>query len=397
MGEFGKMAEWGIVMRLTDDKAIKKRIADSKRIVVKIGSSSLVHGNGAMNFRAVELLVRQLAELQNFGKQVILVSSGAVAAGMGKLKMKTKLAEIGKRQALAAVGQGILMQFYEKFFNEYGVDVAQVLLTKEDISHRERYLSVGNTFDALFEYNIVPIVNENDTTSFAELKVGDNDTLAALTACLVEADLLILLSDIDGLYTANPRTDENARRLDVVEEITEEIEAMAGSAGSSVGTGGMMTKIAAAKIVGDCGIPMVLTNGSTPEVLFKIFEGDSVGTVFLPKDKSMIKKKGWLAYGADSSGKIIVDKGAVNALVKKGSSLLPSGVKAVEGRFDRGDIVAVVSENDLHTEIAKGFVNYSSAEINIIKGHQSSEIKELLGDHELDDEIIHRDYMSVKI
>ena len=384
-------------MKMTDNSAIKSRIADSKRIVVKIGSSSLVHENGKMNYRALELLVRQLAELQNFGKQVILVSSGAVAAGMGKLKMKTKPAEIGKRQALAAIGQGLLMQIYEKLFAEYGVNVAQVLLTKEDIAHRERYLSVGNTFDALFEYDIVPIVNENDTTSFAELKVGDNDTLAALTACLVEADLLILLSDIDGLYTANPRQDSNAKRLALVEGISDEIEAMAGSAGSAVGTGGMMTKIAAAKIAGGCGIPMILTDGSISEVLYKIFDGDDVGTVFLPKDKGMVKKKSWLAYGADSSGKIIVDDGALTALTKKGSSLLPSGVKAVEGSFRQGDIVAVCCESNPDQEIAKGFVNYSAAEIQLIKGCQTQNIKDILGDADWDDEIIHRDYMSVKI
>lgn len=387
-------------MKTTERAEIYAAIAQAKRIVVKIGSSSLVYPNGKMNYRAVELLVRQLAELQNYGKQVVLVSSGAVAAGMGKLKMSTKPTETGKRQALAAVGQGLLMQVYEKFFDEYSVNVAQVLLTKDDIAHRERYLNIGNTFNALFEYDIVPIVNENDTTSFAELRtVGDNDTLAALTACLVEADLLILLSDIDGLYTANPRVDENARKLDVIEEITAGVEDMAGSAGSLMGTGGMATKIAAAKIAGGCGIPMVLADGSAPEILYKIFDGEPVGTVFMPRERGMVKKKGWLAYGADSCGRIIVDSGALRALVKKGSSLLPSGVRSVEGHFDRGDIVAICGEENPQVEAAKGFVNYSSAEIERIKGCQSKCIAEILGKDkdDMDDEIIHRDYMSVKV
>lgn len=377
--------------------AVAEKIRSAKRIVVKVGTSSLVHCNGKLNFRSFDLLARQLADLHNCGKQVVLVSSGAIAAGMGKLNLGEKPSEISKRQALAAIGQGSLMQVYEKFFGEYSVNVAQVLLTKDDISHRERYVNAGNTFKSLFEYGVVPIVNENDTTSLNEIKVGDNDTLAALTACLIDADLLILLSDIDGLYTANPRTDKNAERLELVREITPEIEAMAGCAGSNLGTGGMMTKISAAKIANSCGIPMVLADGSVSEIIFKVMSGKNCGTVFAPKLKAMAGKKGWLAYGAVSRGKIIVDDGAFLALVKKGGSLLPSGIKAVEGSFAKGDIVAVYGENNPHLEIAKGFVNYDSAEIEKIMGRQSSEIAEILGDPEAADEVIHRDCMSVKI
>ena len=376
---------------------IRRKIVAAKRIVVKVGTSSLAYSNGKLNFRAFDLLARQLADLCNSGKQVVLVSSGAIAAGMGKLGLSEKPAEYSQKQALAAIGQGVLMQVYEKFFGEYSVDVAQVLLTKDDISHRERYVNAGNTFKSLFDYGVVPIVNENDTTSLNEIKVGDNDTLAALTACLVEADLLILLSDIDGLYTANPRTDANARRLELVQEITPEIEAMAGCEGSSLGTGGMMTKIAAAKIANTCGIPMVLAEGSLPQIVLRIMQGENCGTVFAPKHKAMAGKKSWLAYGAVSRGKIIVDDGAFLALVKKGSSLLPSGIKEVEGCFAKGDIVSVYGENNPHQEIAKGFVNYNSAEIKKIKGCQCSEIAEILGDSKFADEVIHRDHMSVKI
>ena len=383
-------------MSFFDDSRIQKKITSAKRIVVKVGTSSLVYEDGKLNFRAFDLLARQLADLKNSGKQVVLVSSGAVAAGMGKLALSEKPSDISKKQALAAIGQGFLMQVYEKFFGEYGINVAQVLLTKEDISHRDRYLNAGNTFRSLFDYDIVPIVNENDTTSLNELKVGDNDTLAALTSCLVEADLLILLSDIDGLYTANPREDNNAKRLDVVEEITPEIEAMAGNAGSDLGTGGMMTKIYAAKIANSCGIPMVLANGSAQEIIFKIMNGDRCCTVFIPKDKAMVGKKGWLAYGATSCGKIIIDDGALVALTKKGGSLLPSGIKSVEGSFNRGDIVAVYGQNDPSKEVAKGFVNYNSSEIEKIKGCQCCQIADILATDDWEDEVIHRDYMSVK-
>lgn len=384
-------------MSLTDKEKLQKQITAAKRIVVKVGTSSLVYENGKLNFRAFELLARQLADLKNSGRQVVLVSSGAVAAGMGKLSLWQKPSEISKRQALAAIGQGFLMQVYEKFFAEYGVNVAQVLLTKGDISQRERYLNAGNTFRALFEYDILPIVNENDTTSLSELKVGDNDTLAALTSCLVEADLLVLLSDIDGLYTADPRQNPTARRISLVEEITAEIQNMALGSGGDLGTGGMKTKLIAAEIVNSCGIPMVLANGGTPEILFSVTEGKDVGTVFAPNHKVLLGKKGWLAYGADSRGKIWIDDGARKALVEKGGSLLPSGIRKVEGSFRRGDIVSVYGLNGPTTEIAKGFVNYGSDEIERIKGCQSREIKKILGVDSCEDEVIHRDYMSVKI
>ncbi len=384
----------------TNAAMIQQKLQEAKRVVVKVGSSSLTHANGKLNLNSIELLARQLADLKNAGRQVLLVSSGAVAAGMGKLDLPQKPSVIAEKQALAAIGQGILMQYYEKVFGEYGANVAQVLLTKDDIAIRDRYLNARNTFNALFAYGVVPIINENDTVTVDEIKVGDNDTLAALVAGLVEADLLILLSDIDGLYTANPRQDPGAKRIDIIEEITPEVEEMAGDAGSSLGTGGMCTKIQAAKIACSCGTPMVLTNAAIPKVLLSIMQGHANGTVFLPLAKHLAGKKGWLAYGAKSKGIILVDDGAAKALTKAGSSLLPTGIVDVRGVFFKGDIVAVCAASKPSKEIAKGFVNYSSHQVEAMKGCHSNEIRQklpTLPDDELEPEVIHRDYLSLKL
>lgn len=264
------------------NEKIAELLKSAKRIVVKVGTSSLTYDNGKLHIRSMELLVRQLADLKNSGKEVLLVSSGAVGAGLGKLNLMKKPCAVPQQQALAAVGQGILMQNYEKFFGEYGVNVAQVLLTKEDMADQVRLTNIRNTFDALFDYDVVPVVNENDTITFSELdlKVGDNDTLAARVATVVNADLLILLSDIDGLYTSNPHEDENAQMISVVHELNDEIYAMAGGSGSSLGTGGMLTKLKAAKIANEAGIAMVLTNSATESVLYDIIHGNWHGTYF---------------------------------------------------------------------------------------------------------------------
>ena len=378
-------------------EAARQRLQAAKRIVVKVGSSSLTHSTGKLNFSGVELLVRQLADLKNSGKEVFLVSSGAVAAGMGKLNLPKKPADISQKQALAAVGQGVLMQYYEKVFGEYGVDVAQVLLTKEDFSYRHRYLNARNTFRALLDYGIVPIINENDTVTFDEIKVGDNDTLAALVAGMVEADLLVLLSDIDGLYTDNPRTNPEAERLVCVDGISPAVEAMAGDPGSSLGTGGMATKLQAAKIVVHCGIMMLLTNAAIPKVLLRAMDGETVGTVFLPRAKHLTAKKGWLAFGATSHGRLWVDAGAAKALVEEGRSLLASGVVKAEGNFRRGDVVAVWAGEAPGAEIARGYVNYSAEEVNRIKGCHSKDFAKILQTQEPATEVIHRDELSLKV
>lgn len=264
------------------EQAIRERLKNARRIVVKVGTSSLTYANGKLHIRRIELLARQLADLQNSGREMILVSSGAVGAGLGKLGLAARPRVMPQIQALAAVGQGILMQNYEKFFGEYGINVAQVLLTREDFEDSGRYASLENTLAALLDYGVVPIVNENDTTVFRELKVGDNDTLAALVAGAVQADMLVLLSDIDGLYTADPRSEAAAELIPVVYGVTPEIEAMAGGKGSSLASGGMATKLKAAKMANAAGVPMVLTNSSYDNVLIDLLEGIPQGTIFLP-------------------------------------------------------------------------------------------------------------------
>lgn len=256
-------------MYIDKEKEIREwgKLKEAKRIVVKVGTSTLTHQTGNLNLMRMESLVRQVADLRNQGRDVIFVTSAAIGAGMGRLSVSEKPPEIAKRQALAAVGQGILMQTYEKLFSEYGVAVAQVLLTKDDVADRRRYLNARSTLWQIMAYGAVPVINENDTVAFDEIKVGDNDTLAAMVAGLVDADLLVLLSDIDGLYTADPRKDQAARLIPMVEEITPEVEALAGEPGSKFGSGGMMTKIAAARIAVTQGIPMALINGSRKNCL----------------------------------------------------------------------------------------------------------------------------------
>lgn len=264
------------------DKSISEKLIGAKRIVVKVGTSSVTYANGKLHIRRIELLARQLADLHNSGREMILVSSGAVGAGIGKLGLSARPRVMPQVQALSAVGQGILMQSYEKFFGEYGINVAQLLLTKEDFEDGARYSSLENTLAALLDYGVVPIVNENDPTVFRELKVGDNDTLAALVAGAVQADLLVLLSDIEGLYTADPRSNDAAELIHTVHGVTEEIEAMAGGAGSGLATGGMATKLKAAKMANNAGVPMVLTNSLRDNVLLDLADGKLFGTIFLP-------------------------------------------------------------------------------------------------------------------
>ncbi len=372
------------------------KLHKAKRIVVKVGTSTLTHQTGNLNLVRMELLVRQLADLKNQGREVILVTSAAVGAGMGRLNIQEKPKEISAKQALAAIGQGILMHIYEKLFGEYGVAVAQVLLTKDDVAHRQRYLNARTTLRQIMEYGAVPIINENDTVAFDQIKVGDNDTLAAMVAGLTDADLLVLLSDIDGLYTSDPRKDPGASLITLVEEITPEVEALAGGEGSKFGSGGMQTKIAAARIAVTQGIPMVLTNGSRRDCL-QFLNGVAEqalfvnqGTLFLPKAHPLGSRKGWLAFSARAAGSITVDEGAAEALLERGKSLLASGILRVEGSFERGQVVEISFGSRI---IARGIVNYSSKDLANIRGRHSSEIEGILGPgHE--PEVIHRDNLS---
>ena len=376
-----------------------KKLTDAQKVVVKVGSSTLTHETGNLNLERMELLVRQLVDLKNQGREVILVTSAAVGAGMGRLNIAERPTEISARQALAAIGQGILMHIYEKFFSEYGVAVAQVLLTKDDLADRHRFLNARNTLRQIMTYGAVPIINENDTVAFDQIKVGDNDTLSAMVAGLVDADLLILLSDIDGLYTNDPRKDNDAARIPLVEDITPEIEALAGGEGGKFASGGMVTKIAAARIAVTQGIPMVLTNGSQRDCLRFLNRAENdwdpeknpAGTLFLPKTHSMGSRKGWLAFSTRPAGVIFVDGGAARALLENGRSLLASGIQRVESSFQRGEVVEIRQDGGT---IARGIVNFSAGDIELIKGKHSSEIEAILGPGQ-EQEVIHRDNLSL--
>ena len=376
--------------RLSFDRATLK---DVKRIVIKVGSSTITYGNGKRNFSRIDRLAREIADLANQGKEIILVSSGAVAVGVDRLGLAAKPKTIPGKQAAAAVGQGVLMHTYEKIFAEYGQIVAQVLLTRVDSVDRHRYTNSRNTFLALLEHKVIPIVNENDVVAIDELKIGDNDILSALVAGIVDADLLIILSDIDGLYTANPQNDPNAKLVPEVTDITPEIEASAGDAGSKVGTGGMFTKIQAAKMATSSGINMVIASGEEKDAISRILEGEEIGTLFVSRENRLQFRKRWLAFGARIAGKIVVDDGCAKAVRKAGGcSILPAGITDVEGEFEAGNTISVVNKNG--HELARGLANYSSEELDMIKGAKTSEIENILG-HKHFDEVIHRDDLVI--
>ncbi|MEW5952268.1 MAG: glutamate 5-kinase [Bacillota bacterium] len=371
----------------------ERGLVRTKRLVVKVGSSSLTHPTGKLNLALMENLVRQMADLYNSGREVILVTSGAIGVGLGKLRYTGRPKTIPEKQAAAAVGQGILMQMYEKFFAEYGVTVGQVLLTREDFSHRRRFLNARNTLHALLHLEVIPVINENDTVAVDEIKLGDNDNLAALVGVLVDAQLLVLLSDVDGLYTGDPRKDPGAVLIRDVEELTGEIEALAGGAGTGVGTGGMITKIQAARVGMHCGLITVIANAGEQDALRRIIAGEQLGTAFWPSVK-MQHKKSWIAYSSAVHGKIHVDEGAARALLKNGKSLLPSGIVGVEGNFDIGNTVAIFGPDN--REIGRGIVNYSADEVARIKGVQTKDIERVLGYKDYD-EVIHRNNLALEL
>lgn len=362
-----------------------------KRIVVKVGSSSLTNKNCEVDEDKIRSLVSQIMELKKRGFKVVLVSSGAVACGVGKLKPKKAVYTIPEKQAMAAVGQGILIHKYERVFAEYGLTIAQVLLTRGDFSSRQRFLYARNAVECLLNMDVIPIINENDTVSVDELKLGDNDRLSALVAVLIDADMLMMLTDIDGLYDRNPN-DSNAKLISDVYSITEDIRFAAGNSSSSVGTGGMITKLQAAKIAGDSGVIMGIMKAYNPNILIRFISGEKIGTVFWPKSDSLKRKKRWIAFASDIRGKLIIDDGAKKALIFKGKSLLPSGIVEVCGRFDIGNTVSISGIDG--EEVAKGIVNFSSEEIEKIKGNKTSEIEKIL-DYKYCDEVIHRNNMVV--
>ncbi|MEW6675251.1 MAG: glutamate 5-kinase [Nitrospirota bacterium] len=359
-----------------------------KRLVVKIGSNILADVKEGLDTKRIYSMVSDIAELSNMGFEVVVVSSGAIAAGMKKLGLKEKPRDIRLKQAAAAVGQSSLMWAYERSFSEFNKRVAQVLLTRDDFSDRKRYINSKNTLTTLLSYGIIPIINENDTVATDEIRFGDNDYLASLVAGLIEAERLIILSDVDGLYTEDPRYSPKAEIIEYVEEITPELEAKAGGAGSTIGTGGMYSKLLAAKRAVSHGITVNIISGRKDGLLTALLKGKHYGTVFKPKEQKLSSRKGWIAYGSRSKGSLIIDEGAVKALIHGGKSLLPSGIISVEGDFDTGDAVYCLDSKG--NRIAKGLTNYSSSEIEKIKGRKTSEIERVLG-YKYSDELIHRD------
>ncbi len=367
---------------------LRARLASARRVIVKVGTSTLTDPGGGFNLPRMERLAAQLCKAADEGREVALVTSGAIGAGMGRLGLKRRPKTIPEKQGVAAIGQGLLMHTYHTLFERHGRVVAQLLLTRDDLTNRKRHLNSRNTFFSLWRMGAIPIVNENDTVAVDEIQFGNNDTLAALVAALVAADLLIVLSDVEGVYRRDPRRDPGAPMLSIVRKIDKELEEAAGGPGSAYGTGGMGTKLQAAKIATSAGIATVIASGSREEVVTSILRGEEVGTLFVPRQERMGGRKRWIAFYQSPRGRIQVDDGAVRALVDHGKSLLPSGVRAVEGEFDEGDVVCVVDMRG--EEVARGVVNYSHRDVGRIMGCSSKEIEEKLG-YKYYDEVIHRD------
>ena len=369
----------------------REDLRNCKRIVVKVGTSSITYPTGKVNLRKMELLARELVDLHSSGRELILTSSGAVGAGVGKLNCPPP-SSLPEKQALAAIGQGILMHMYEKFFSEYSKSVAQVLLTRDCFSNPERYLNSRNTLFSLLDFGVIPIINENDTVAVDELKFGDNDTLSAMVACNADADLLIILSDIDGLYDSDPRGNPNAALIREVTEITESMVENSKNKGSGMSSGGMLTKLSAARMTMGNGIPLVIASSDEPHGISRISDGEDIGTLFLPCREGYANRRQWIAVGSKPKGILIVDEGAEEALLHKGKSLLPSGVRKIEGRFAPGDVVSV--QNVSGTELARGISNYGDEDARKIMGSRSKDIEKILG-HLDYEELIHRNNMAI--
>ncbi len=366
-----------------------------KRIVVKLGTNLLTGGTGKLDLKIMDSLVRQIAELHAKGHEIILVSSGAVAAGRERLGIKNKIKDIPFKQVMASVGQNRLMHLYDELFSNFGITVSQALLTKSDLKDRAHYLNARNTLLSLIALKVICIVNENDVVCFdelGELKFGDNDNLSAMVANLVDADLLILLSDVKGLYSSNPQHDSQAKLVPVVEKIDESIIKMAGKAGSKSGTGGMVTKIEAARLATSSGVPVIIALGTLPNVLLRAASGQKVGTFFKARDSKIESRQRWLLSGLSSKGKIVIDKGALTALRRERKSLLPAGIIDVKGNFKRGDVVDIIDSEE--SKAGSGITNYSARDLRRIKGLQSSKIADTLG-YQYGAEAIHCDNMAL--
>jgi glutamate 5-kinase len=370
---------------------MKFDLGKRKRIVIKIGSSLLVE-DGQVRKKWLKGFVADIADLSSKNVKIVIVSSGAIALGKAFLKSKREKLSLGEKQAAAAIGQIQLMSFYRNSLSKCNLDVAQILLTAADCNSRKRYLNAKNTIDTLLKNGLIPIINENDTVAVDEIKIGDNDRLAARVAQMISADLLILFSDINGLYDKNPKTNKDAKFVPKVMKITKNIEEMAGGAVSSVGTGGMVTKIKAAKMAADASCDTIITNGLVDKPLKKLLDGKQDYTIFPSKNSSTKSRKKWLAGFLNAKGEVIVNLCAKEALMSKTNSLLPVGVTKISGKFEKGDAVFIKDEEGRH--IASGISNYSSLEARKIIGKKSKDIKKLLG-KDAKSELVHIDDMVV--
>jgi len=363
-----------------------------KRVVIKVGSSVLTAGGDDLKQEVFRDLARNISMLKEDGYEIVIVSSGAIVAGRKNLGCLDKPRSIPQKQASAAIGQARLMWHYEECFNKYKQKTAQVLLTHDDLSCRRRFLNARNTLFTLFQCGIIPIINENDSVVVDEIKFGDNDILSALVTNLIDADLLLILTDKDGLFERDPQRYRDATLIKVVEEINSDIEKLAKGSTSKVGTGGMVSKVDAAKKASIFGIPTIVVNGNIKGIITKVFKGEEVGTLFLPRKSKLSSRKHWIAFNLETKGTLMVDDGAKKAIVERGKSLLASGLVGVKGCFNFGDAVKCIDTKGL--EFARGLVNYKSEDVMKLKGAHSREIEKILG-YKYYDEIIHRNDLVV--
>lgn len=358
-----------------------------RRVVVKVGSGVLTERNG-LNLPVIESLTSEIAGLRKREIEVILVSSGAIASGLKRVGRLQRPQSVSQQQAMAAVGQSSLMRTYEAGFGRHGFTVAQLLLTRDDLTHRRRYLNARNTLFTLLSWKIIPIINENDTVVVDEIKFGDNDNLSAMVTNLTDSHLLVNLTNIDGLFDKDPRTHADAALIPVVEKVNRQMTRLASTIPGYLGKGGMASKIRAAQKVALAGVPTIVANGLKPGILEALFSGKEVGTLFLPHDVPLCNRKHWIAFTKSPKGELVIDDGAEKALLENGKSLLPSGIMEVRGRFSLGDSVVLKSRDG--RSVAVGMVNYHAGDVRKIMGAKTLEIEERLG-FKHDDEVIHRD------
>ncbi|WP_373819071.1 glutamate 5-kinase [Glaesserella sp.] len=363
----------------------------SKTIVVKLGTSTLTHGSKSLSRPHMLEIVKQVAQLHQQGHRMIIVTSGAVAAGRDYLGHRELPKNLASKQLLAAVGQSQLIQVWESLFSIYNIKIGQMLLTRADIENKDHFLNARDTLNALLDQQIIPIINENDAVATAEFRIGDNDNLSALVAILAQAEQLILLTDQQGLFDCDPRSNPDARLLTVVEKITPEIRQMAGGSGTTLGTGGMSTKITAADIATRSGVETLIASGDRKNVIFELVQGEPIGTRFLAQSDKVEGRKRWL-FGAPPAGSIYIDQGAENALLVQHKSLLPAGISRVEGQFARGEVIKIFNLNG--KVLALGIARYNSEALDLLKGKKSSEIEAILG-YEFGSVALHRDEMVI--